>query len=101
MDELNKVLVIALIENETNRYKAEHQIVKYLDGKGVVSHDYFDTASNEKNEEAIMAKIKNDGFDGSGYNSISIVFNLDNKFKLDSDFNYVLCNNFNFYILEF
>lgn len=64
MDELNKVLVIALIENETNRYKAEHQIVKYLEGKGVVSHDYFDTASNEKNEEEIMRKIRNDGFDG-------------------------------------
>lgn len=64
MDELNKVLVIALIENETNRYKAEHQIVKYLEGKGVVSHDYLDTNFNEKSEEEIIKKIRKDGFDG-------------------------------------
>ncbi len=64
MNELNKVLVIALIENEINRYKAEHQIVKYLDGKGFVSHDYLDDSFNQKNETEIMQKIKEDGFDG-------------------------------------
>ena len=64
MEELNKVLIIALIENETNRYKAEHQIVKYLEGKGVVSHDYLDANMNGKSEEEIMRKIRNDGFDG-------------------------------------
>ncbi len=64
IDELNKVLVIALIENETNRYKAEHQIVKYLDGKGFVSHEYLDDKFNRKNETEIMDKIKTDGFDG-------------------------------------
>ena len=64
IDELNKVLVIALIENETNRYKAEHQIVKYLDGKGFVSHEYLDDSFNKKNETEIMNKIRNDGFDG-------------------------------------
>ena len=64
MKELNKVLIIALIENETNRYKAEHQIVKYLKGKGVVSHDYLDANFNEKSKEEIMKKIRDDGFDG-------------------------------------
>ena len=64
IDELNKVLVIALIENETNRYKAEHQIVKYLDGKGFVSHEYLDDSFNRKNETEIMDKVRNDGFDG-------------------------------------
>ena len=64
MDELKKVLVIAFIENETNRYKAEHQIVKYLDGKGFVSHDYLDDNFNQKNETEVMDKIKSDGFDG-------------------------------------
>jgi hypothetical protein len=64
MNELNKVLVIALIENETNRYKAEHQIVKYLDGKGFVSHEYLDDNFNRKNETEIMNKIREDGFDG-------------------------------------
>jgi hypothetical protein len=64
MEELNKVLIVALIENETNRYKAEHQIVKYLKGKGVVSHDYLDANFNERSKEEIMEKIKDDGFDG-------------------------------------
>ena len=64
IDELNKVLVIALIENETNRYKAEHQIVKYLDGKGYVSHEYLDDNLNSQNETEIMNKIKSDGYDG-------------------------------------
>ncbi len=64
IDELNKVLVIALIENETNRYKAEHQIVKYLDGKGFVSHEYLDDKFNRKNETEVMDKIRTDGFDG-------------------------------------
>lgn len=64
MEELNKVLIIALIENEANRYKAEHQIVKYLEGKGVVSHDYLDASMNGKSDEEIMKKIKSDGFDG-------------------------------------
>ena len=58
MEELNKVLIIALIENEANRYKAEHQIVKYLEGKGVVSHDYLDASMNGKSDEEIMKKIK-------------------------------------------
>jgi hypothetical protein len=64
MNELNKVLVIALIENETNRYKAEHQIVKYLNGKGFVSHDYLDDNFNRKSETEIIDQIKKDGFDG-------------------------------------
>jgi hypothetical protein len=64
MDEFKKILVIALIENQTNRHKAEHQIVKYLDGKGLVSHEYLDDKFNRKNETEIMNKIREDGFDG-------------------------------------
>lgn len=64
INDLNKVLVIALIENETNRYKAEHQIVKHLDGKGFVSHEYLNDNFNQKNETEIMDKIRTDGFDG-------------------------------------
>jgi hypothetical protein len=62
--ELNKVLVIALLENQINRKKAEHQIVKYLGGKGRVSHDYLDDNFNRKNETEIMDQIRKDGFDG-------------------------------------
>ena len=62
--ELNKVLVIALLENQANRRKAEHQIVKHLDGKGMVSHDYLDDNFNRKSETEIMDQIRKDGFDG-------------------------------------
>ena len=62
---LNKVLVVALFENETSAHKAEDQMVGYLKGKGVQSYNYFKSSFNKENEEAIRAKIKKDGFDGA------------------------------------
>ncbi len=62
---LHKVLVVALFKDETNRRKAEDQMVIYLKGKGIVSYDYFDDNISTKNEEAIRYKIKADGFDGA------------------------------------
>ncbi|WP_395047691.1 hypothetical protein [Flavobacterium sp.] len=40
-------------------------MVVYLEGKGVQSYNYFKSNFNKKNEEAIRAKIKKDGFDGA------------------------------------
>jgi hypothetical protein len=37
----------------------------YLTGKGVVSYNYLDANFNKKNEDALRAKIKKDGFDGA------------------------------------
>jgi hypothetical protein len=65
IDKLNKVLVVAFFNNETSQHKAEDQMVSYLDGKGVKSYNYFKSNFNKNNEEAIRAKIKNDGFDGA------------------------------------
>jgi uncharacterized protein YqkB len=62
---LNKVLVVALFKNETSRHKAEDQMVSYLNGKAIQSYNYFKSNFNRNNEEAIRAKIKNDGFDGA------------------------------------
>ncbi|HPH33375.1 MAG TPA: hypothetical protein PLB49_16045 [Chitinophagaceae bacterium] len=62
---LNKVLVLALFKDETSRYKAEDQMVKYLEGKGVASYSYLKASFNENNEEALRRKIKADGFDGA------------------------------------
>ena len=64
INELSKVLIVALLDNEKNRFKAEHQIVKYLKGKGVVSHDYLTDDFNNKYKDQITKKIKTDGFDG-------------------------------------
>lgn len=65
IDKLNKVLVVAMLKNETSRHKAEDQMVKYLQGKGVVSYNYLNQSINEKDEKQIIEKIKADHFDGA------------------------------------
>jgi hypothetical protein len=62
---LNKVLVVALFKSETSAHKAENQMVGYLNGKGVESYNYFKSNFNKDNEEAIRTRIKKDGFDGA------------------------------------
>ena len=65
LNKLNKVLVVALFQNETSRRKAEDQMVSYFYGKGVASYNYLDKNISTKNENVIREKIKNDGFDGA------------------------------------
>jgi hypothetical protein len=65
INDLSKVLVVAMFRTETGSRKAEDQMVGYLKGKGVVSYNYLDANFNKKNEEAIREKIKTDGFDGA------------------------------------
>lgn len=65
LQKLNKVLVVALFQDETSRRKAEDQMVGYFYGKGVASYDYLDKKINQQNEDAIRRKIKKDGFDGA------------------------------------
>jgi hypothetical protein len=62
---LNKVLVVALFKNETNRRMAEDQMIGYLKGTGVVSYNYLTDDVNKKDEIAIRDKIRADGFDGA------------------------------------
>jgi hypothetical protein len=64
IDQLKKVLVVALLDNETSNRRAEEQIAGYLNGKAVVSFSYLDD-SIRKNKIAIRTKISNDGFDGA------------------------------------
>lgn len=65
VDQINKVLVVALFQNETSRHKAEDEMAGYLKGKGVVSYDYLNVNFNERNEDALRDKIRSDGFDGA------------------------------------
>jgi hypothetical protein len=60
-----KVLVVALLRNETNRHRIEDQMVKYLNGKGVTSYSYLDSEFNKNDESALRSKIKEDGFDAA------------------------------------
>ncbi|WP_143055576.1 hypothetical protein [Flavobacterium terrigena] len=61
----NKVLVVALLQSDTNRRRAEDEMVTYLHGKGITSYSYLNDEINPKNEEAIRNKIKKDGFDAA------------------------------------
>ena len=65
VEKLNKVLVVALFKDETNRRMAEDQMVGYLSGKAVASYNYLDDDMNKKDENAIRDKIRADGYDGA------------------------------------
>ncbi len=65
INNLNKVLVVAFLKNETGRHKAEDQMLGYLNGKGITSYNYLDDNFNKLNEVAIIKKIRSDGFDGA------------------------------------
>jgi hypothetical protein len=60
-----KVLVVALLRNETNRRRTEDEMVKFLNGKGVTSYSYLDEKFNKNDETALRTKIKADGFDAA------------------------------------
>jgi hypothetical protein len=63
--ELNKVLVVAMLRNETNRHKAEDQMVGYLKGKGVAAYAYLDHAIDATDEDVLRRKLQQGGFDGA------------------------------------
>ena len=65
---LNKILIVAMVRNETTRRKAEDEVKKYLQDRGVVSYNYLDehtTSISEQEERQIINKIRGDGFDGA------------------------------------
>ena len=65
INNLKKVLVVALLKNETSRRKAEDQMLNYLNGKAVTSYNYSDANFNKLDEDGIINKIRGDGFDGA------------------------------------
>lgn len=65
IDDLNKILVVAMFKTTVANRVAEDQMASYLDGKGVVSYQYLDKNFNKNKEEAIRNKIRKDGFDGA------------------------------------
>lgn len=58
-----KVLVIALLRNETSRRRAEDEMVKYLNGKGIASYLYLGEDFNLTDNESLRNKIRHDDFD--------------------------------------
>jgi hypothetical protein len=60
-----KILVVALLKNETNRRKAEDQMIQHLGQKGITSYSYLGENYTKTNEEELRKKMKNDGFDAA------------------------------------
>ncbi|MFT3822350.1 MAG: hypothetical protein QM731_00470 [Chitinophagaceae bacterium] len=65
LSKLNKVLVVALLRNETVRRNTEDKLAAMLKGKGIASYNYLTKDVTKENEEAIKAKLKSEGFDGA------------------------------------
>ena len=47
IDQLKKVLVVALFKNETSRHKSEDEMAGYLRGSAVVSYEYLNKSINK------------------------------------------------------
>ncbi len=61
---LNKVLVVALLNNEANRRSTEDKLAELLRGKGVQSYNYFTRKTTKEEQEGLKEKLKEEGFDG-------------------------------------
>jgi hypothetical protein len=64
VSKLNKVLVVALLNNEANRRSTEDKLSTLLQGKAVPSYNLLTKDISEQNEETIRGRVKNEGFDG-------------------------------------
>jgi hypothetical protein len=65
MNKLNKVLIVAMLKNDTHRRAAESHLASMLHGKGVASYQYFSQELNKQSEETLKQQLKKDGFDGA------------------------------------
>lgn len=61
---LHKVLVVALLKDETSRRTVEDKLVTYLNGKGVPSYSFLTQNIRKEDEESIRNQVRNGGFDG-------------------------------------
>jgi hypothetical protein len=61
---LNKVLVVAMMNNEANRRSTEDKLSSLLKGKGVPSYNYLTKDVTKDGEDRIREKVRDQGFDG-------------------------------------
>jgi hypothetical protein len=62
----SKVLVVALLKNETTRRVVEDQLIQRFNGKGVASYGYFtDKELTEAKAAGFKDKLITEGFDGA------------------------------------
>ena len=65
VQKLNKVLLVALLDNEANRRSTEDQLAGMLGGKGVPSYqNYLTKDIRQESESTVRSRIENENFDG-------------------------------------
>lgn len=60
----DKVLVIALIKDESTRRVAEDHMVKFMNGHGIPSYSYLGMDQDRINDAGMSRKMQNDNIDG-------------------------------------
>lgn len=65
MSDLNKVLVVALLNNEVNRRAVESQLAGKMNGKVIASFEYLEQHPDIEDEAKLQDQLKKDGFDGA------------------------------------
>lgn len=65
LEKLSKVLVVALMRDESSRRAAEDEMAARLKGKGVVSYSYLGEEIKTLSEDQIRDKLRADHFDGA------------------------------------
>jgi len=60
----NKVLLVALIKDETSRRIAEDRMSAFMNGHGITSYSYLGEDQNAINDAGMSAKMQKDGIDG-------------------------------------
>jgi len=61
----NKILVVAMLKNETDSRKAEDEMVTYLHAKGITSYNYLDRNKVTIDDEELRKKMRTDGFNAA------------------------------------
>jgi hypothetical protein len=59
-----KILLVALLKDESTRKIAEDKLVAEVKGRGVASYTYLRNIDTRSTESVISDKLKQDGFDG-------------------------------------
>jgi hypothetical protein len=61
----NKILVVAMLKNETESRKAEDEMVTYLKGKGTTSYTYLERNKANFDDEELRKKMRIDGYNAA------------------------------------
>lgn len=62
---MNKILVVALSNNDLQRRTMEDAFVKNLQGKAIPSYSYFNVPLSQIDKQTAVSQLSNDGYNGA------------------------------------